>query len=84
MSIRRNKDGQQSLADLRKELAKRRDAEVTYVGGNWIVHSRADDCWRSDYCHYSYTERQAIQKALFGEIETPEEAKYHARKGVEA
>jgi hypothetical protein len=82
MTIRRNADGQQNLNDLRKELAKRRDVEVTYIGRNWTIHSRADDCWRSDYCPYYFTERQAIQKALFGQAESPEEAKYHATRSA--
>lgn len=83
MSIRRNKDGQQNLSDLRLALSSRLDVHVYRQGGNWVISKWDGTVWHAGPCSYTYDERAAIQRALFGEIEGPEEIQYHARKGVE-
>jgi len=78
MNIKRNKDGQQNLVDLRSALTEcNRVADVYRVGGNWQI-SNASGIVES--CPWYYTERHAIQHALFGAIEYKEEARYHAAK----
>jgi hypothetical protein len=80
MTIRRNKNGQQNLADLRAALAERDDVTVYALGGNWIIsnYSHPYRVWQNHQCPYWYTERQAIQHALFGQCETETEEAYHA------
>ena len=79
-TIRRNADGQQSIRDLRKALAKTRNS-VYKQGGNWItsIWSEAITRYVVGTCPYYWTERQAIQSVL-GEVESKDEAKYHAAK----
>lgn len=75
MQIRRNKDGQQSIRDLRSALSETR-ITVYWQGGNWMI---SDAYGITTPCPYWLTERQAIQKALFGEAESKEEARYAAK-----
>jgi hypothetical protein len=82
-AIRRNADGQQNLSDLRKALDAEATRSVRSQGGQWIITSWVDSTGYESPCPYYYDERMAIQKALFGEIETPEEAQYNARKAAE-
>ena len=77
-TIRRNADGQQNLRDLRRELAKRDNVQVYRWGNSWKASTFVDGAWRVETCHWNWTERQAIQAALFGEAESPAEAEYHA------
>jgi hypothetical protein len=78
--IRRNADGQQSIRDLRKALAKTNNS-VYRQGGNWITSewSEVRGCHMTETCPYHWTERQAIQSVL-GEVESKDAAKYHAAK----
>jgi hypothetical protein len=82
--IRRNKDGQQNLADLRKALAACQEATVQRVGGNWEMSTKSNErgsVWLTTTLPYHYTERQAIQRALLGEAESKDEVKYwHAAR----
>ena len=79
-TIRRNADGQQSIRDLRKALARTRNS-IYRQCGNWITSewSEARGCYMIETCPYHWTERQAIQSVL-GEVESKDEAKYHAAK----
>jgi hypothetical protein len=74
MTIRRNADGQQNLADLRKELTKRADVSVHKQGSSWTMSKYLSGFWHEFNLPYWYSERQAIQRALFGRVESPEEA----------
>ena len=78
--IRRNADGQQNLADLRKALAGTKNS-VYKQGGDWITSEWSDHhgCYITETCPYWWTERQAIQSVL-SEVESKDEAKYHAAK----
>lgn len=80
IKIRRNKDGQQNLNDLRKALAGTKHS-VYKQGGSWITSewSEARGCYMTETCPYHWTERQAIQSIL-GEVESADEARYHAGK----
>ena len=80
MPVKRNATGQQNIKDLRRELAARDDVTVRPQGGNWIISKLVENCWHESTCPYWYTERQAIQKALFGEPEMADEEVYHANK----
>jgi hypothetical protein len=77
--IRRNADGQQNLTDLRKALAA--SPHMIYSqGGNWIVQQWSDShgAYLEQPAPYWMNERQAIQKVLFGQYESADEAKCHA------
>ena len=78
-TIRRNADGQQNIADLRKALAESKHM-VYSQGGNWITQqwSEAQSAFVETPMHPSCGERQAIQKCLFGNYETADEAAMHA------
>ncbi len=80
IKIRRNADGQQSIRDLRKALTATRNS-VYKQGGNWItsIWSEALTCYVVGTCPYYWTERQAIQSVI-GEVESKDEARYHAAK----
>ena len=80
IKIRRNADGQQNLADLRKALAATKNS-VYKQGGNWITSewSEARGCYMTETCPYYWTERQAIQSVI-GEVESKDEARYRAAK----
>lgn len=85
MNIRRNKDGQQNLVDLRAALAACPTVTVQRLGSNWELSTKSSQrgsVWHTTTLPHYYTERQAIQRALFGEVETPEEAQYNARKAA--
>jgi len=78
MSIRRNKDGQQNLTDLRAAIKKcPKTADVYKLGRNWQISDRTGvvNC-----CPWYYTERQALQQALFENVESGEESRSHAAK----
>jgi len=78
MSIRRNKDGQQNLVDLRSALDDcPRVADVYKLGGNWQISNVSG---MVESCPWHYTERHAIQHALYSRIESKDTAKYHAGK----
>jgi hypothetical protein len=76
---RRNADGQQNLIDLRKALAASPHS-VHNQGGTWIMSqwSESHNAYVETPAPYWMSERQAIQTVLFGEAESPDEAKYHA------
>jgi hypothetical protein len=79
-TIKRNANGHQNLNDLRRALNADPNHSVYREGGNWIISSLVDNAWRVNPCPYWYTERQAIQKALFGQPEMADEEAYHAKK----
>ena len=74
--VRRNKDGQENLSDLRQWLRSESEIDVYKFGGNWIVSNLVNGAWHNWTLPYHYTERQAIQQALFGQIETESEILY--------
>lgn len=80
IQIRRNKDGQQNLNDLRKALAKTKHS-IYKQGGNWIALRWSDshNAFMAQACPWHWTERQAIQY-IIGEVESADEARYHAGK----
>ena len=80
-TIRRNANGQQNLTDLRKALAASRHT-VHRQGGNWIMQqwSESHNAYVETPAPYWMDERQAIQTVLFGESESPDEAKFHAAR----
>lgn len=76
ITIRRNKDGQQNLTDLRKALAE--SPHVVYSqGGGWIMGrwSESHGAYLERPAPHYWGEREAIQSVLFGGIET--ECDYH-------
>jgi len=85
MTIKRNRSGQQNLNDLRRELAKRDDVTVYTEGGNWVISRLQAEFhyWLVSPCPYWYTERQAIQHALYGQPETKDQEAYIRRKASE-
>jgi hypothetical protein len=76
-TIRRNADGQQNLTDLRKALAASQHM-VHRQGGNWIMQqwSESHNAYLETPAPHWMSERQAIQTVLFGESESPDEAKF--------
>ena len=75
MNIKRNKDGQQNLRDLRAAVKDSPSvADVYIVGGTWQI-SHVSGIVES--CPYYCDERQALQLALFSETESKEESRYH-------
>jgi len=81
MKIRRNKDGQQNLNDLRKALAECQTASVHKLSGNWVVSKLVQgNTWFETPTPHYYDERMAIQKALFGEVESKDEVLYYKGK----
>jgi hypothetical protein len=79
--IRRNADGQQNLTDLRKALAASPHS-IYSQGGNWIMQqwSESHNAYLEQPAPHYWTERQAIQKVLFGDVESADEAKYRAAR----
>jgi hypothetical protein len=76
--IRRNKDGQQNLKDLRVAISVcPKTADVYKEGRNWKISSVTGIV---DSCPWYYTERQALQMAVYGEVESREQARYHSGK----
>lgn len=82
MKIRRNKDGQQHMGDLRRELDARTDVTIHWVGGSWVLSTKGPDFWHESTLPYFFDERMAIQKALWGDYECPEEARFHATRSA--
>ena len=78
--IRRNKNGMQNLFDLRRAVDDHSTLSVERSGGSWEVKTLIDNTWHVNTCPYHYDERQALQSALFGEVESVDEAKYNATK----
>ena len=75
MNIKRNKNGQQNLRDLKSALKDSPSvADVYRLGGTWQI-SHVSGMVES--CPYYCDERQALQLALFGAIESKEEARYN-------
>ena len=78
--IRRNKDGQQNLVDLRKALdasphvMHRQGSE--WIGSQW---SEFHGAYLQTQMPYWYDERATIQRLLFGEIETEIETESYRR-----
>ena len=90
--IRRNKNGQQNLTDLRRAIAGRTDVRVYSQGNDWIIERLAYGLelvnlqaigWHSRPLPYWIgSERQAIQFALYGDVESPDETQYYADKST--
>ena len=81
MNIRRNADGQQSLYDLRRELAASPHS-VYRQGDSWIV-SQWSEAHKANIvtpAPHWYSERNAIQKALRLEVESKDEAAMRAKR----
>jgi len=73
--IKRNKNGQQNLRQLRAALKDCPSvADVYIVGGTWQISNVSGIV---DTCPHYCDERQAIQLALYGAIESKEEARYN-------
>ncbi len=79
MKIRRNKDGQQNLRDLRKLVELDENLSVVRFGGNWQVNRLVGNTWHITTCPWYHKERQALQSALYQEVESKEEASYNAK-----
>jgi hypothetical protein len=82
MAIRRNKNGQQNLNDLRKKLKDKDGVFIYRYNCRWVIRTVNDAFWRDETCPHKWTERQAIQSELFGEAESPAEVKYHAERAI--
>lgn len=80
--IRRNADGHQNIADLRRLMEGFHNGtrRVHRLGGNWITSALVRGCWIETTCPYHWNERQALQSVLFGEVETDAEAAYHVNR----
>jgi len=79
-TIRRNKDGQQRLSDLRLELAASKHM-ICRTGNGWLVRrwsSEHQAFWEHNLTDFT-TERQAMQYAIYGEFESAEYASNFAR-----
>jgi len=75
MNIKRNKNGQQNLRDLKSALKDSPSvADVYRLGGTWQISHVSGIV---EHCPYYCDERQALQLALYGEIESKEEARYN-------
>jgi hypothetical protein len=75
MIIRRNKDGQQNLRDLKAAIKDcPKTADVYKNGRNWQISNKSGVV---ESCPWHYNERQAIQHAIYGVVEHKEEARYY-------
>ena len=73
--IKRNKDGQQNLRELKSALKDSPSVSDVYrLGGTWQISNVSG---MVESCPHYYDERQAIQQALYGETESKEESRYH-------
>ena len=78
-TIKRNKNGQQNLTDLRRAMDERDDVSVSRFGGNWVQRTWSEEmgAWMESTCPWHFDERMAIQSALYGEYESKAETDYH-------
>lgn len=80
--IRRNKDGQQNVNDLKEAVKKMPNVDWFHLGGGLVIsrYSKVSRCWHQQPCHPDRTIREVLQIALYGDYERKDEIRYHRDK----